>query len=70
LAKFEGVLGLLFSHFLTNGNNKTKLKRFYVERKRVVEDKRRMVAQTNAKAFAIQKSNCVFIINFYFISIF
>jgi hypothetical protein len=38
------------------GNNKTKLKRlFIVERKRMVEKKRRMVAQTNAKAFATQE---------------
>jgi hypothetical protein len=38
------------------GNNKTKFKRlFVVERKRVVEEKRRMVAQTNAFAFVTQE---------------
>jgi hypothetical protein len=38
------------------GNNKTKLKRlFVVERKRMVEEKKRMVAQINAKAFVTQE---------------
>jgi hypothetical protein len=38
------------------GNNMTKLKKLFVaERKRVVEEKRRMVAQTNVEAFAIHK---------------
>jgi hypothetical protein len=38
------------------GNNETKSTRLFVaKRKRVVEEKRRMVTQTNAKAFVTQE---------------
>ncbi len=54
------------------GNNRTKLKRLStVEKKKVVEEKIRMVTQTNVEAVVIQDRRMVFFtINFYFISIF
>ncbi len=55
------IFGLLFSHLLQMGNNRTKTKRlFAIERKRVVEKKRRMGALKNAKKFVIRERFGVF----------
>ncbi len=55
------VLGYYVHTCLQMGNNRAKMTRLSaIERKRVVEEKRKTVAQKNAKTFVIQERFGVF----------